>query len=59
MTDSYVSVSEVAKAFRVTPQTVRAWIHDGLLPAYKFGDTYRIASADLEGFVARSKVSPS
>ncbi|TAM62857.1 helix-turn-helix domain-containing protein [Mycobacterium sp.] len=43
--------SEVASKLRVTERTVDRWIHDGALPALRYGSrTVRIDSADLDAF---------
>ena len=46
---SDLKVTEVAKIFRVSRQSVVSWIHDGLFPnAYKLRRDYRIPVTDVE-----------
>lgn len=47
------TVEQVAAAFQVTTETVRDWIKDGDLPAYKLGVQWRIKNADLVEFMER------
>ncbi|MCL2090883.1 MAG: helix-turn-helix domain-containing protein [Micrococcales bacterium] len=35
--DQYVTVARVAKQHGISPKTVRRWIADGTLPAFKVG----------------------
>jgi excisionase family DNA binding protein len=35
--DQYLTVAEAAKLLRVAPSTVRRWIRDGDVPAYRIG----------------------
>lgn len=37
LTEEYVTVSEAAALLRVSPSTIRRWIRDGDLPAYRIG----------------------
>ena len=55
--DGFLTVKEVAEELKVTEQSVRRWIKDGSLGAYKVGHDWRIAWSDLREFLAarRSK----
>ncbi|MDE3003385.1 MAG: helix-turn-helix domain-containing protein [Gemmatimonadota bacterium] len=45
-------VAEVASFFSRSPVTIRTWIRDGRLRAYRFrGREYRITAAALEAFI--------
>ena len=44
---SFLTPQEVAKLLRVSVYTVRRWIKDGNLPAYKVGRGWRISESDL------------
>ena len=46
--DSFLTVSEVAEALRLNPQTVRNWIDQGSLPALRVGRRVRIRRSDFE-----------
>ena len=47
----FYTVLEVAEIMRVTGDTVRAWIHDKTLPAFKAGRSWRVRKSDLSTFV--------
>lgn len=57
MTEFY-TVEEVSQMLRLTKKTIWKYIHEGKLPASKFGYMYRISGKDLEDFVERYKVTP-
>jgi len=46
-----LTLHEVAELLKVKESTVRAWIKDGQLRAFKFGRDWRVAVKDLENFV--------
>lgn len=48
--------AEVAELLRVDVYTVRRWITQGALPAYRIGRSLRIAPATLDAFVANQLV---
>jgi excisionase family DNA binding protein len=52
-----LTLKEVAKAMRVSESTVRRWIRDGSLPAFKIGKRgqVRISKRDLETFLEQSR----
>ncbi len=54
----YRSVRDVADELGVDVQTVRRWIHEGKLRAYKPGRGYRIREADVEEFMWTREVKP-
>ncbi|WP_197499604.1 helix-turn-helix domain-containing protein [Mycobacterium sp. 1245852.3] len=44
-------ISEVADELRVSPRIVQKWIHDGQLPARRFGSrVVRVDRSDLDAF---------
>jgi excisionase family DNA binding protein len=47
-----LTVDEVADFLRVAPNTVYRWCRDGKLIGIKIGKEWRIARADLDGFLA-------
>jgi excisionase family DNA binding protein len=44
------SIKEVAAFLKVTERTVRRWIHEGLITAYRFGRQWRITHSDFQAF---------
>lgn len=51
-----LTVADVAKFFGRTPQTVRGWIREGMLVAYKLnGREYRITRAAVEEYQAKAR----
>lgn len=52
----FLTVAEVAAQLRVDPTTVRRWIAAGELPASRLGKNFRIAAADVDAFLDRSRV---
>jgi len=45
---SFLTPQEVSDLLRVSVQTVRRWIKEGRLPAYKVGRVWRIGKVDLD-----------
>ena len=50
-TDEFLTVAEVASTLRLTEQTVRNWIDDGKLPAFRIGRRVRVARSDFDRLV--------
>ena len=51
------TVRDVAKQYRVTPQTVYNWINDGRIQCLRLTGTVRFRPKHLEEFEARSECS--
>lgn len=51
---THLTVAEAAERLRVCPDTVRAAIHRGELPAVRIGRTIRIPVAALDGTPAEA-----
>ncbi len=49
--ESFLSVDEVAQILKMDIETVRKWIRQKKLKAYKFGRDYRIRRDDFDQFV--------
>jgi len=56
--DTFLTPQEVSEMLRVSIYTVRRWINEGRLPAYKFGRVWRIRSADFEVWLSH-QANPS
>jgi excisionase family DNA binding protein len=54
--DEILTVSQVADQFRVTPQTVRAWIDSGKLKGGRVGKAYRILRRDVYAMVEQAAI---
>ena len=60
-TEQYLTVANVARQLGVSPWTVRDWIKDGKLAAYKVGRSVkspvRIKASDIDALLV--KIEPS
>jgi excisionase family DNA binding protein len=54
--DRFLSLEDVAERLQVSDRTVRRWVKDGKLDAYKPGREWRIRPSDLEDFLESRKV---
>lgn len=52
-----LTVDEVAARCKVTPETVRGWIHSKRLAAKRAGSRYLVAPAELERFLSALAVA--
>jgi excisionase family DNA binding protein len=52
LTESYLTVAEVADVLKLNQQTVRNWIDQGSLPALRVGRRVRIKRSDFERLLA-------
>lgn len=50
-TGRMLKIPEVADRLRVNPKTVRRWIANGELSAFKLGRQWRISEQDLKRFL--------
>src|SRR5215212_4363833 len=57
-TGELLPLPEAAERLGVSVYTVRRWIKDGKLRAFKPGKEYRVREADLEEFLAAREVRP-
>lgn len=58
MRGKYLTPEDVANEFGVHPETVRRWIHQGKLRAFKPGREHKILPTDLEEFMRAREVVP-
>lgn len=49
--EPFLSVDEVAQILKMDTETVRKWIRQKKLKAYRFGRDYRIRRDDFDQFV--------
>jgi excisionase family DNA binding protein len=52
----FLSVEEVAKRLSLKEETIRTYIREGALGAYRFGNVLRIRVDDFEKFVQERKI---
>ena len=52
----FLSVEEVAKRLGLKEETIRTYIREGALNAYRFGNVLRIRVDDFEKFVQERKI---
>ena len=52
----FLSVEEVARRLGLKEETIRTYIREGALSAYRFGNVLRIRSDDFEKFVEERKI---
>jgi excisionase family DNA binding protein len=52
----FLSVGEVAKRLGLKEETIRTYIREGSLNAYRLGNVFRIRVDDFEQFVQERKV---
>lgn len=55
----FLSLEEVADKLGVTYQLIYRLVRSGELPAVRLGKLYRVASADLDAYLAKSKSAPT
>ncbi|MHB8596544.1 MAG: helix-turn-helix domain-containing protein [Ktedonobacteraceae bacterium] len=52
----FLSVEEVARRLSLKEETIRTYVREGLLNAYRFGNVLRIRTDDFEKFVQERKI---
>jgi len=53
---SFLTPQEVSDLLQVSVYTVRRWIKQGELPAYKVGRLWRITESDLDKWLEQQRV---
>jgi excisionase family DNA binding protein len=53
----FLTPQEVSSLLRVSVYTVRRWIKEGTLPAYKVGRGWRIKDTDLDGWLDQQRLA--
>jgi excisionase family DNA binding protein len=56
--DKIISVTELAKFFGVSDQTIWRWCKSGKLPAFKIGSQWKVRQSDLNRII-NNKVNSS
>jgi len=52
---SFLTPQEVSELLRVSVYTVRRWIKDGNLPAYKVGRGWRISETEIDEWLRNNQ----
>lgn len=52
---AFLTLQEVSALLRISVYTVRRWIGEGSLPAYKVGRGWRIRRDDLDEWLGRQR----
>ena len=53
-----LKMRDVSKMLRVSMSTVRRWLAEGKIPAYKLGNQYRFSPMEIEAWVMQRKINP-
>ncbi len=56
LTDRWVNIEDIAEYLSVTEDTVRAWVREGRLPAYKVGRRYKFKLTEIDELVRSGKM---
>ena len=54
----WLNTAETARRLGVTPRTLYRFIHEGQLPAYRFGRVIRLKETEVEEFIDACRISP-
>lgn len=52
----FFSVEEIARRLDLKEETIRTYIREGLLDAYRFGNVLRVRADDFETFVQQRRI---
>ena len=55
--DDLISSTDAATLLHVATMTVRRWINEGQLPAYRIGKLYKVRKADVVAFIDASRLN--
>lgn len=55
--DELLTISEIEEKLKVNGSTIRRWIQQGKIRAYRFGRNYRIPKTEFERFFEQSLVN--
>ncbi len=53
----FMTVEDIARDLSIAEDTVRSWIREKKLPAYRVGREYRIMIADYERFLQQRRTT--
>ncbi len=55
MSDEFLTLDDIARTMHVTTETVRVWIREKQLIAYKVGRSYLVKKQDFEQFLEKRR----
>ena len=55
MSDEFLELEDIARQMHVTTETVRVWIREKQLIAYKVGRSYLVKKQDFEKFLEKRR----
>jgi excisionase family DNA binding protein len=58
MTDSFLTIPQVAEKLQVSEKTVRRMLISGELPGYKIGGQYRVGPTELAAWIEDQAITP-
>lgn len=53
--EEWLTLKEIATELKYHIETIREWVREGQLTAYKMGKDYRVKRSDLDKFLAEKK----
>jgi excisionase family DNA binding protein len=53
----WLTLEQIAEELQIHIETVRTWVRDKKLPAYKVGRVYRVKRDDFEKFLAERRTT--
>jgi excisionase family DNA binding protein len=59
MNETYYTLQEIADRLKVNYRTVYRWVRADKLPAYKFGQDWRVTETDIEKFIQERRTGRS
>ena len=54
----WLSTQEAARRLGITTRTLYRFVDQGELPAYRMGRVIRLQGADVDDFIAKSRIEP-
>lgn len=54
----WLTLADIADELKLHIETIREWVRDKKLPAYKVGRDYRVKRADLDKFLEERRTTP-
>lgn len=55
--DEWLTLAQIAEALKLDIETIRVWVRERQLPAYRVGRAYRVKQSDLDTFLATRRTT--